>query len=130
LGAFARQAAWRDATARRLKGAGGVVMGEASPRLPNTLSIADPGAPSELQVMALDLEGIMVSAGSACSSGKVKASAVLAAMGAGDLAGCAIRVSGGWGSTEEDWNRLAEAWLAAHERRAERRRAPAASGVE
>jgi cysteine desulfurase len=127
---FAGQAAWRDAAAERLKAAGGVVLGEAAPRLPNTLSIADPGAPSELQVMALDLEGIMVSAGSACSSGKVKASPVLAAMGAGELAGCAIRVSSGWASTEEDWIRLAEAWLAAHERRADRRRAPVAAGVE
>jgi cysteine desulfurase len=130
LPAFATQAAWRDAAASRLKAAGAVVLGEAAPRLPNTLCVADPGAASELQVMGFDLAGVMVSAGSACSSGKVKASPVLAAMGAGDLAGCAIRVSSGWASTPEDWNRLAEAWLAAHERRADRRRAPAAAGVE
>ena len=56
--------------------------------------------------MALDLAGVMVSAGSACSSGKVKASHVLEAMGQGDLAACAIRVSGGWATTEADWNAL------------------------
>jgi len=130
LASFSAQAAWRDATARTLKAAGAMVLGEAAPRLPNTLCVADPGAPAELQVMGLDLEGIMVSAGSACSSGKVKASPVLAAMGAGELASCAIRASSGWASSEEDWNRLAQAWLAAHERRADRRRAPAAAGVE
>jgi cysteine desulfurase len=129
LEAFAGQAAWRDGAASRLKAAGAVVIGEGAPRLPNTLSVADPGAGAELQVMALDLEGVMVSAGAACSSGKVKASPVLAAMGLGELAGCAIRVSSGWGSEEEDWNRLAEAWLAAHERRADRRRATAPAGA-
>ena len=128
LQAFAGQAAWRDAVAERLKAAGGVVIGEGAPRLANTLSIADPGAAAELQVMNLDLDGVMVSAGSACSSGKVKQSPVLAAMGLGDVAACAIRVSSGWASTEDDWNRLAEAWLAAHERRSARR-APAAVGV-
>jgi cysteine desulfurase len=128
LASFAGQAAWRDAVAERLKAAGAVVLGEAAPRLPNTLCVADPGAAAELQVMSLDLEGVMVSAGAACSSGKVKASPVLEAMGAGELAGCAIRVSGGWASSPEDWNRLAEAWLAAHERRTARR-APAAAGA-
>jgi cysteine desulfurase len=128
LASFAGQAAWRDAAAARLKAAGAVVLGEAAPRLPNTLCVADPGAASELQVMALDLEGILVSAGAACSSGKVKASPVLEAMGAGELAGCAIRVSSGWASTQDDWSGLVEAWLAAHERRSARR-APAAAGA-
>jgi cysteine desulfurase len=71
----------------------------------------------------------MVSAGSACSSGKVKPSHVVTAMGRNDLADCAIRISGGWATTEEDWNRLVQAWLAAHERRTMRRRAPVAAGV-
>lgn len=127
--ALGTQAAWRDAAASRLKAAGAVVLGEAAPRLPNTLCVADPGAPSELQVMTLDLAGVMVSAGSACSSGKVKASRVLAAMGWPKLADSAIRVSGGWATTEEDWNGLVEAWLAAHERRSARRGAPAVAGV-
>lgn len=128
LEALGAQARWRDAAAARLNAAGAVVLAEAAPRLPNTLCVADPGAPSELQVMNLDLAGVMVSAGSACSSGKVKASRVLVAMGRSDLADCAIRVSGGWATTEEDWNGLVEAWLAAHERRLARR-APAVAGV-
>jgi cysteine desulfurase len=120
--------AWRDAAARTLAAAGAVVMGEAAPRLANTLCAATPGYPSELQVMALDLTGVMVSAGAACSSGKVKASPVLEAMGQGDLAGCGIRVSGGWATTEADWVRFAEAWSEAHRRHAARR-TPAAAGV-
>ena len=115
-----RLLAWRDAAADRLKAAGSVVMGEAAPRLPNTLCIAAPGFASDLQVMALDLAGVMVSAGAACSSGKVKQSPVLAAMGAGDLASCGIRVSGGWQTTEADWARFVDAWLEAHARHAAR----------
>ncbi|PZQ53595.1 MAG: cysteine desulfurase [Phenylobacterium zucineum] len=113
--------AWRDAAAARLKATGAVVMGEAEPRLPNTLCVAAVGWDAERQVMALDLAGVMVSAGSACSSGKVKASHVLTAMGHAELAACAIRVSGGWDTTEQDWNRFADAWLEAHARHAARR---------
>jgi cysteine desulfurase len=98
------------------------VMGEAAPRLANTLSIATLGFPADVQVMGLDLAGVMVSAGSACSSGKVKASAVLEAMGQGDLAACAIRVSGGWSTTEADWERFVEAWSDAHARHIARHR--------
>ena len=115
------QAAGRDAAAERLKAVGGVVMGEAAPRLPNTLCIATPGFASDVQVMGLDLAGVMVSAGSACSSGKVKASPVLEAMGQGELAGCAIRVSGGWNTTQADWDRFVEAWVQAHGRHVARR---------
>jgi cysteine desulfurase len=125
LAAYAAQADWRDAAAARLKAAGSVIMGEAAPRLPNTLCIAAPGYTSDLQVMGLDLAGVMVSAGAACSSGKVKASPVLAAMGQGDLAACAIRVSGGWDTTQADWNRFADVWLDAHARHAARRKEPA-----
>ena len=122
LDAFSRRAAWRDGAAERLKAAGAVVMGEAAPRLANTLCVATPGFPSDVQVMGLDLAGVMVSAGSACSSGKVKASPVLEAMGQGDLSGCAIRVSGGWSSTEADWNRFVMVWVVAHTRHAARHR--------
>jgi cysteine desulfurase len=125
LADYQGRAAWRDAVAARLKAAGGVVMGEAAPRLPNTLSIATPGFPADVQVMGLDLAGVMVSAGSACSSGKVKASPVLEAMGQGDLAGCAIRVSGGWNTTEADWDRFVEAWSEARARHAARHPEPA-----
>jgi cysteine desulfurase len=107
-------AAWRDSAAERLKReAGIVVIGEGAPRLPNTLCLAAPGFASDTQVMALDLAGVMVSAGSACSSGKVKASHAVTAMGLHDLAPYALRVSGGWASTEADWRRFADAWLEA-----------------
>jgi cysteine desulfurase len=67
--------------------------------------------------MALDLAGICVSAGSACSSGKVKRSLVLMAMGADDaLAESAIRTSFGWNSHPEDFTRVADAWLEAARR--------------
>ena len=123
-----RQADGRDAAAQRLKADGSVVMGEAAPRLPNTLCIATPGFPADVQVMGLDLAGVMVSAGAACSSGKVKASPVLEAMGQGELSGCAIRVSGGWNTTPADWDRFVEAWSAAHARHAARHQ-PATVGA-
>ena len=111
------QAAWRDRAALRLRDAGAVIAGEGAQRLPGTLCLAMADFPSHLQVMALDLEGIEASAGAACSSGKVKPSGVLAAMGYGVLAAGALRASGGWSTTEQDWNRFAEVWLAAHARR-------------
>jgi cysteine desulfurase len=85
----------------------------AAPRLPNTSCVALPGAGAETLVMALDLAGVAVSAGSACSSGKVRASHVLRAMGLGDdIAGSAIRVSLGWASKAADIDRFLEAWSA------------------
>ncbi|MFN9848407.1 MAG: cysteine desulfurase family protein [Alphaproteobacteria bacterium] len=121
LAVYGAQAAWRDAAAARLKASGGVVMGEGAPRLPNTLCIATPGFASDLQVMGLDLAQVMISAGSACSSGKVMASPVLTAMGQGELSACVIRVSGGWDTTEADWNTFADVWLEAHARHSQRR---------
>jgi len=106
--------AWRDAVAARLKAEGAVIIGEGAPRLANTLCVAAPGHDAALQVMSLDLAGVMVSAGSACSSGKVKPSHVLTAMGLGEVAACAIRVSGGWATTEDDWKTFTEAWLKAY----------------
>ena len=88
-----------------------VVIGAGQPRLPNTSCIALPGHKAETQVMALDLAGIAVSAGSACSSGKVAASHVLAAMGLPKrVAGGAIRVSLGWASGDGDVERFLAAW--------------------
>ena len=123
LPTVAAQAAWRDVAAERLKAAGVVVAGEGAARLPATLDFAAEGFASSLQVMALDLAGVMVSAGSACSSGKVTPSGVLEAMGYGALAESALRASGGWATTEADWMVFAEAWLAAHSRWAARRSA-------
>jgi cysteine desulfurase len=122
LDSFAAQAAWRDRAAAKLVAAGSVVMGEGATRLPNTLCVAAAGFSAQLQVMGLDLEGVMVSAGAACSSGRVKPSGVLTAMGLGDLADCAIRASGGWTTTHEDWDRFAEVWCAAYGRHLARAR--------
>lgn len=95
------------------------IAGSATPRLPNTSCIVLPGLPSETQVMALDLAGVAVSAGSACSSGKVRPSHVLAAMGASaEDASSAIRVSLGWASEPGDVERFVEAWSALTARRA------------
>jgi cysteine desulfurase len=118
----ADQGIWRDALARRVRDAGGVVLGEGAGRLPQTLCLAAEGFASQVQVMNLDLAGVMVSAGSACSSGKVKASRVVEAMGRSDLAPFALRVSGGWASTEADWIVCGDAWLAAWKRIGARRR--------
>jgi cysteine desulfurase len=114
---YAALARHRDGMEARLKAEGGVtVIGEGSPRLAGTSSFARPGFRAETQVMALDLAGVCVSAGSACSSGKVKRSLVLLAMGADDaLAESAIRTSFGWDTKPEDFGRVTDAWLeAAH----------------
>jgi cysteine desulfurase len=81
-------------------------------RVPNTSCFAVPGIDARTLVMALDLEGVAVSAGAACSSGKVEPSHVLAAMGAGPLAGSAIRVSLGWTSVEADIDAFCKAFTA------------------
>jgi cysteine desulfurase len=87
-----------------------IIAGEVE-RLPNTTSLAWPGASAETLVIALDLEGIAVSAGAACSSGKVGASRVLAVMGlAPDMARAAIRISLGPTSGERDVAAFLEAW--------------------
>ena len=91
--------------------AGARIAGAKSVRLPNTSCIILPGVSSETQVMALDLAGVAVSAGSACSSGKVRPSHVLGAMGLPpEEAGAAIRVSLGWASQPSDVERFVEAW--------------------
>ena len=90
-----------------------VVFSEGAARLPNTSCLTMPGVQSETQVMGLDLAGVAVSAGSACSSGKVEPSHVLRALGAADaVGGCAIRVSMGWATTEEETERFLGTWRA------------------
>ena len=87
--------------------------GREAVRLPNTTCIATPGWKGETQVMQMDLAGFAISAGSACSSGKVRASRVLRAMGYDDdVASGAIRVSLGPQTTEDEVLRFAETWLA------------------
>ena len=115
---YAALAKHRDAMEARLKTDGGVVvLGEGSPRLAGTSNFARAGFRAETQVMALDLAGVCVSAGSACSSGKVKRSVVLMAMGASDaLAESAIRTSFGWNSVPADFDGVADAWLEAARR--------------
>ena len=109
----------RDAMEARLKAEAGVtIFGETTARLPNTSCFAQPEFLSATQVMAMDLEGVCISAGSACSSGKVKVSGVLSAMGVSDaLASCAIRISFGWSSAPEDFEAVADAWLRVTARR-------------
>ncbi len=88
-----------------------ISVGNTSRCLPNTLCVIAPGWKGETQVMAMDLAGFAISAGSACSSGKVQPSRVLRAMGFDDaMAGQAIRVSLGPLTTAEDVLRFAEVW--------------------
>jgi len=90
-----------------------ISVGKGSVRLPNTLCLVTPGWKGETQVMQMDLAGFAVSAGSACSSGKVRASRVLRAMGFDETAAAsALRVSIGPETTEEDVLRFADAWTA------------------
>lgn len=101
----ARLAALRDRLEDELRrlAPGVVFFGEGAPRLCNTTSFALEGLGAETALMALDLDGVAVSSGSACSSGKVARSAVLAAMGVPfSLAEGALRVSLGWSTTVED----------------------------
>lgn len=91
--------------------------GKQSDRLPNTTTILMPGVASETQVMAFDLDGICVSSGSACSSGKVKPSHVVSAMGATrEQALSTIRVSLGWTTTESDIDSFVAAWIKLRDR--------------
>ena len=97
---------------------GTISVGQGSERLPNTSLIATPGWKGETQVMQMDLSGFAASAGPACSSGKTRASGVLAAMGLERLEGCALRVSIGPDIGARTIERFAERWLAHHTRRA------------
>lgn len=88
-----------------------VVIGNDARRLPNTASIALPGAPAETLVIKFDLAGFAVSAGAACASGKVGQSGVLAAMGLPpEIAGSAIRVSLGYDTTDDELAAFVAAW--------------------
>ena len=110
---FARLGRWRERIENRLRQrADSRVYGFGAPRLANTSCLTMPGVEAETQVIQLDLAGVAVSAGAACSSGKVEPSRVLAAMGVdANEAATAIRVSLGWNTTEDDADKFVEAWI-------------------
>ena len=104
-----RMAALRDRIEAGIKAAApdAVIFGGNAPRLPNTTLFAIPGMKAETAIIAFDLNGIAVSSGAACSSGKVQASHVLAAMGVEPmLAQGALRISLGWSTSERDVEKL------------------------
>jgi len=110
---FARLGRWRERIENLLRQhADSRVYGFGAPRLANTSCLTMPGVEAETQVIQLDLAGVAVSAGAACSSGKVEPSRVLAAMGVdANEAATAIRVSLGWNTTEDDADKFVEAWI-------------------
>lgn len=108
--------ALREAAEQAAIACGAIAIAAAAPRLGNTTCLALPGVRADTQVIALDLAGIAVSAGAACSSGKVARSHVLDAMGLGALAGEAIRVSLPWNATAADIAAFAAAYRAMAER--------------
>jgi cysteine desulfurase len=114
----ARAAALQARLEAGVRALGGQVNAATAPRLPTISSIRLPGVPAANAMMALDMAGIAVSVGSACSSGTLKPSAVLAAMGLTAEAAESVRVSTGWTTTDADIDRFLEAWGALAHRRA------------
>ena len=103
-----------------MRSSGGIVIAEGAPRVPTIGAVSLPGATSAALLVQFDLAGIAVSAGSACSSGKAKASHVLAAMGVPDeVAAGFLRISFGPETSESD----VDAFLAEWQRIASRQRA-------
>jgi cysteine desulfurase len=114
LGHYAALAPGRDAMEARLRAAvpGMFVAGEGASRLAGVSCFGVECLPADTQIMALDLAGFALSAGAACSSGKVRASRVLTAMGLSDTAArCAVRASFGWATRPADMDALAQAWI-------------------
>ncbi len=114
--ARAADTGWRERAAAllaRLEAGlpGATIHGAAAERVGTIASVGLPGVPAMTQLMTLDLAGFAVSAGAACSSGRVRTSHVLAAMGVAEP-GAAIRVSLGWSTTTADVDAFAAAWRA------------------
>lgn len=110
---YADLAVLRDGMEARLLATtpGAKVFGCDAPRLPNTSKLLMPGVSSEIQVISFDMAGIEVSAGSACSAGRIEPPYVLRAMGVSDQdALCALRVSLGWDTTEAEIDRFVGEW--------------------
>ncbi|MEM7492753.1 MAG: cysteine desulfurase family protein [Pseudomonadota bacterium] len=118
MGKLQSLGAARDSMEARLEAEAGVtVFGKSTERLAQTSNFGVAGFRAETQVMAMDLGGVAISSGSACSSGKVRRSLVLSAMGVDDgLAESAARLSFGWASEPSDFDVAADAWLAAAKR--------------
>lgn len=103
---------WLDEMEAQMQEAGGVIFGKDAPRLPNTVCVAMTRVGNEVQLIDFDLNGYAVSAGSACSSGRIEKSHVLLAMGVStELASCAIRISVGWNTTQDEIKKFTQAWL-------------------
>ena len=101
----------RDRLEQEIVGAGGIVLAADAARIATIGAYAMPGVPSASQLVQFDLAGISVSAGSACSSGSMKQSRVLAAMGvAPEIAECVVRVSFGPHTSERDLSRFVDEW--------------------
>jgi cysteine desulfurase len=116
-----RLAALRSRFEAGVKESGGVIIGEDSPRIPTIGAVSLPGVASASLLVQLDLAGIGVSAGSACSSGAMKGSVVLAAMGVPqDIAGGFIRISFGPETSEADVDRFLSEWRRIAERTQQR----------
>jgi cysteine desulfurase len=88
-----------------------LVLGQGAPRLPNTTALRMPGVSSETQLMQFDLAGFAISAGSACSSGRIEPSHVARAMLGADAPDDVIRISGGWQTTQQDVQALTDQWV-------------------
>ena len=111
---MAQIAQWRDDLAAQIAARlpTAQVIGGHMPRLPNTLCVALSGVDTRTQVMALDLDGVMIGAGAACSSGKLAESGVLRAMQvAPEVAAGAIRLSWGWNSSPADGAAFLTSWI-------------------
>ncbi len=88
-----------------------IIYGKGAPRVSHVICLGMPGIPADLQLMSFDLKGVAISAGAACSSGKMKDSHVLEAMGVSPQdSRCAIRLSMGWKTTENDVIAFIQAW--------------------
>ncbi len=105
----------QSAVEAHLRAKGVTIVGEGAPRVPGVLSLAQDQWASNLQLIHMDMAGICVSTGSACSSGKVKSSRVIAAMGRESQADKALRVSAGWTTAPDDWNRFYDVWSKGYE---------------
>lgn len=116
---FARLSDFRDQLESRVKAEApsAILFGSGAPRLPNTSCLSMPGVASDIQLIDFDLAGICVSSGAACSSGRVRASHVLEAMGVeAPASGEVIRVSLGWSTTRQEVDRFFDAWSLLYDR--------------